>query len=555
MTYYSYTLTLKSPLIVSAPAGDPNSASTYFYIPGSYIRGAVAAYLKDPGSDTNKIDNFRRLILDGTVRYLNAYPVSEGRRSLPSPVSLRVQKKLSQSDSLTKVIDLAAFTQEEWPDEQLAAIPFPFITLGAAQPKAIYPSTSSRYHHQRDRKKGRAWKEKNDEQDKDEQNKHEQNKHGTIYTYEYLEAGQQFAGLVQIAASGDSTSSLLKKVQECLKPPLFLGRSRRAGYGGEAELFWDKAPLSRELSGSGVLSENIVQGEQFRLQLLSPCIIRDRLTGQLDPMALEQELMNLFGGRVSIINKYLSFIITGGFNRKWRLELPQAFALSAGSVFLLEAQEDIAFQELLEVERAGFGERLAEGFGRIAFLKPPTKFQRFGIPSKDKVDQVCDTVPAIVHQMEERILKDALFEVVINRAVSLAGSANIETIPPTSLLGRLRVPLREKDLSKLKTWLGSSDVESTLRSTALKKLERCRIDGGMSLCDWMRGIIFNIERDPHNLQDYLNIEVIAQNKNIISTEVAKEKIYGMTNEIVIQLIDNVLAALAKRSKREAGKNA
>lgn len=550
MTYYSYTLTLKSSLIVSAPAGDPNSASTHFYIPGSYIRGAVAAYLKDPGSDTNKIDNFRRLILDGTVRYLNAYPVFGGRRSLPSPVSLRVQKKLSQSYSLTKVIDLAAFTQEEWPDEQLAPIPFPFITLGAAQPKAIYPSTSSRYHHQRDRKKGRAWKEKKHEQDK-----HEQDKHGTIYTYEYLEAGQQFAGLVQIVASGDSTSRLLKQVQECLKPPLFLGRSRRAGYGGEAELDWDNTPLSRELNGSGVLSENIAQGEQFRLQLLSPCIIRDRRTGQLDPMALEQELMDAFGSRVSIINKYLSFIITGGFNRKWRLELPQAFALSAGSVFLLEAQEDIAYQELLEVERAGFGERLAEGFGRIAFLKPPVKFQRFGIPSKDKVDQVCDTVPAIVHQMEERILKDALFEVVINKAVSLAGSANIETIPPTSLLGRLRVPLREKDLSELKTWLGSSDTEPKLRPTALKKLERCRINGGMSLCDWMRGIIFNIERDPHTLQDYLNIEVIAQNKNIISREVAKEKIYAMTNEIVIQLIDNVLVALAKRSKREAGENA
>lgn len=40
--YFPYTLTLKSPAVITALGGDPNSSSTLAYIPGAAVRGAVA---------------------------------------------------------------------------------------------------------------------------------------------------------------------------------------------------------------------------------------------------------------------------------------------------------------------------------------------------------------------------------------------------------------------------------------------------------------------------------------------------------------------------------
>ena len=65
--YYPYTLTLGSPVVLTSAGGDPNSAETMDFIPGSAIRGAAARVLTDTASD------FHRLILSGEVRYLNAY--------------------------------------------------------------------------------------------------------------------------------------------------------------------------------------------------------------------------------------------------------------------------------------------------------------------------------------------------------------------------------------------------------------------------------------------------------------------------------------------------
>src|SRR5207248_423079 len=90
-TYLHYTLTLRSPVIVSTLSGDPNSAATQPFIPGSAIRGAVAARLIAQGKNGDSAE-FRDLVLSGAVRYLHAYPRIAGARGLPTPSSWRRQK-------------------------------------------------------------------------------------------------------------------------------------------------------------------------------------------------------------------------------------------------------------------------------------------------------------------------------------------------------------------------------------------------------------------------------------------------------------------------------
>src|SRR4030067_2925008 len=86
-------LTLKiqliEPVLVNQlGGGDPNSAIGFNFIPGSAIRGAIIGkYLKGKHIDANDSE-FQRLFLNGSVRFLNAYPQTGiNGRSLPTPVS------------------------------------------------------------------------------------------------------------------------------------------------------------------------------------------------------------------------------------------------------------------------------------------------------------------------------------------------------------------------------------------------------------------------------------------------------------------------------------
>src|SRR5205085_3948220 len=85
--YYPCTLTLEAPVVLTLPGGDPNSAQSMSFIPGSAVRGAAARVLAGAGAE-----EFRRLILSGEVCYLNAYVLHGTRRCLPTPVSFRREK-------------------------------------------------------------------------------------------------------------------------------------------------------------------------------------------------------------------------------------------------------------------------------------------------------------------------------------------------------------------------------------------------------------------------------------------------------------------------------
>ncbi len=75
-------LTLEEPCLLAAPGGDPNTESSLDYIPGGALRGALAAAYRRNGNDAGP--TFENLFLSGKARYLNAYPLLDGR-TLPAP--------------------------------------------------------------------------------------------------------------------------------------------------------------------------------------------------------------------------------------------------------------------------------------------------------------------------------------------------------------------------------------------------------------------------------------------------------------------------------------
>jgi len=531
--YLPFVLSLNSPAIITTPGGDPNSSSTLSYIPGTVVRGATAKALGDPLGDNSRKREFHNLVLAGTVRYLNAYPIVDRRRALPTPVSLRLKK--DEQENTKDVTDLSAFNLESWPDEELIPVGKEFLTIGAARPELYNPKISSRIHHQRDRQKGHTTKD-----------------NGAIFTFESLDSDQIFGGLIQLCSEQEEELDQIEsRVKELLGETLLLGRSRRSGYGGRASIEWG-VRQNHETVGGGKeglrpLNQNIGEGEQFRLLLTSQCIVRNPLTGQPDPAALVDMIVTRFNNRVEVLRKVWSFEAVGGFNRKWRLELPQTLSVSAGSVFVLKATQAISLHELHEIEHEGFGERKTEGYGRLLFLDFNEQLKTISLQQfteSTSVSTVGGQPPEIVTKIESRIVQAQLTRKIEEKAAELAGSAR-KPLPRNSLIGRLRTQLRGEahdTIGALKRWLTGNDAEK-LKRPAMEQLERCKIDDGRDLCTWIvdamkRDVIFSL----------LTVDVMAQRFYVVSKQSVMCGVEVKSEELSVRLIDAVLADLALRNK-------
>ncbi len=512
--YLPYTLTLQSPAIISALGGDPNSSSTLPFIPGAAVRGAMAKSLGDPGNDPAKQQEFRDLIFGGRVRYFHAYPSRGEFRSVPVPLSLRREKD-DPGNHQCDLFDLAAFeghpaADEDpgsiWPEEQLAPLPQRFLTIGSAQPVILQTDMSARLHHQRDRQKGRAWKDQ------------QGHTHGAIFAYESIDAGQTFQGVIQVrCATDEEVNQTERRVKELLGSLILVGRSRRAGYGGMAALQWGNV-RHREVQGVGreglrPVASDIPKGDLFRLLLTAAAIVRHPETGHLDPAALPALIETRLQGQAKVLRIRWAFEPVGGFNRTWRLELPQILAVSAGSVFVLEALQPIPHGDLLALEHEGLGERKEEGFGRFVFLDKPMQKITLGKPREGEPLSIGHVPPPpLVLDIEAKIIWTQVLRAIEEKAVEVAASA--KNLPSNSLIGRLRTPLRgdpEKAIETLKLWLRDGSEAERLKKTAMKQLERCEVDGHGNLHQWILRAT-----DAEQVLSWLRTDVLVQRNHIVS---------------------------------------
>lgn len=541
--YLPYTLSLHAPAVLTSLGGTANSSRSLSFIPGSALRGATARALGDPAGDADRLRRFRTLILDGAVRYLNAYPRAAGRRTLPTPVSFRVDKTgtVGPSGAIT-AWDLAAFDgqgdtdDEDWPDASLSGLPEPFVSIGAAQPLRVTPAMGSRIHQQRDRARGRAWKEERDGLEEAP---------GAIFAFEFLEADQEFAGLVQIRGEDSAAcDELAEIVRNVLRGRILLGRSRRGGYGGDGTISWED-PRDRELYGQGVVNADLPAGTCFRALLTAPYVGRDPDTGQVDPSRVASDIVEAFKGRVEVLRRRWSFELVGGFNRKWRLELPQALACAAGSVVVLSARVPIPLGDLLAVEHRGLGERRVEGFGRLVFLQAPSRVDLYA-PRPPTRTPPTRQPPDLVRFVEGRILGSAIERAIEVEAARLA--RNAEALPSPSLLGRLRTAMRgdpQNALRTLQTWL-EREGEHRLKRPAMDQLERCRLENGTRLSAWLREMARG--QNDQQLATLLRLDALAQRFHVVSEATARKHWVSRTLWIRARLIDSTLAALARRQR-------
>ncbi len=561
MRAITFTIELLEPLLATGLESDPNSNVSLGYVPGSVLRGAlIAKHLRklskpDDFDPANEIE--RKLFFDGTVRYLNAYPLArisddEEIRNLPTPQCWHAKKDAEPSDSGTKVYDLCfsdpAKVRYEC-DEQSKQISGEFFFFHPSFDNSVvtfHPARRLAVHTQRERRHGRAIKDD-----------------GAVYRYEALAPGERFGGAILFA--DDAEKALINEIESLLSgKQLNLGGSRTAGYG-RAEIRnlistgtnsnWSEIPFS----DSSFLSAGITPDETFTITFLSNALVRNESGQYQAGLSLEELKKHLGeieeakcddgkGGEYNCTFKRAE--IVGGFNRKWGLPLPQAVSLKAGSVFTFKAKDMIDAHKLKVLIDAGVGERRAEGFGRITVNLNKNKsgeltWRKFEKKKDYEAQAIKDSLS---RTLSERMLKRILRQRLDRKLLEQVGRFELNNAPPNHQISRLRLVVRQA-LRENKEHL-VTDFFTKGKRIAERHFEKAKVkdkndNKQKQLLTWITETLKN-----QNLIEPPSLSSLSLGKDEGETKRLKaEYTHDLKCEFHLRLIDGVLAHAAKENNR------
>lgn len=358
---------LMQPVLATALDGDPNSAVSFLYIPGSVLRGAaISAYMRNnklPSIDSGS-STLRERFFGGTF-FLNAYLAhGESCRSLPPLLSWR-EKKYETDNRYDWAVEIPQRSGEQW--KTIHSRNFWVVQNKDDKPALIQvrPSLTLMVHTMRDRIYGRA------------RGGGEEGEHGAVYRYQALADGQTFLSAVLCG-----TDEIAREMAALLNGDFHLGGSRSAGYGhvrltviGDPLDDWreiDQAVVPDAWSGDANHLPAIQAKNPLRITFLSDALFRNSY-GQysVDPQTIQEEVAKALNCTLTLKDAFISKGMVGGFNNKWGLPMPQTQTVRMGSVLVFNAP-DCSTEALVKLEQEGIGDRREDGFGRVAINWPDT---------------------------------------------------------------------------------------------------------------------------------------------------------------------------------------
>lgn len=460
MKALTFEMFLEQPVIVSQPsAGEENSTVSANYIPGSALRGAfIALFLnKHPGIDVSQSIEHRRWFFTGDNAFLNGYPIlwldkKNNQRALPTPLSWQVSKDDRSTDS-ARIYDFAIENEPDLDTPVLPAGDFAIIDSATSSSDCmIFNSKQIVIPHNTSLK--RQIKKADD---------------SMVFHHEALAPNQRFIA----AIVGPDALSIKENIDLVDGMIITIGASKSATYGRvriesiKCHDDWHEVQTPPANNGNNIV-----------VTLTSDLIIRSS-SGQ--PSVTPMDILS-----VKPLYSVYKTRIAGGFNRKWRLPLPQSVVLQAGSVFIYQSELK---EKLLQLEECGLGERRAEGFGRFVMnwnIFPTLR----RVPLKNQITIASEPVQPLSIRSQElartiqiRRLKSELDHQLINNI-----SRFFITDPPkTSQLSQIvelsKNSVISTDLDPLRIRL------QDMKRTARDAFEKSQVEG---------------DRGPHNLLEWLD---------------------------------------------------
>jgi CRISPR-associated protein Csx10 len=512
-------------LIAQAGAGEENSAVGLTYIPGSALRGALAARWLARNRNVNDLAADligRTLFLDGSVCYLNAYPELNGKRTLPMPASWFTEKDEVENENTT-LYDLAIADQKGTLKPPKGG---PFCLLEKQEPEDTLEEATYRV--------ALVGVDRTDQVHITLEDVNRRGEGNQVFRYEALAPDQRF--IAAITARDDQYLSEIKALLE--GGDLFLGSARMAGYGHVAVEMLNETPTEwQEHQGGEITNGRVV------VTLLSPVIPRND-AGQVGwdgGQALARSLG--LPAEAKLTASFGKMMLMGGYNRKWSLPLPQTWALTPGSVFVFETPA-VSQTTLLSAIDHGIGERRAEGFGRIAInwqvaaqmtRRPASDWQEFEAPIEVSLS---DESRRLAQDMAQRRLHSELdralakqIDAVATETRSVPSNAQLSAIRQAALSG-LAQP--QRSMQPLKDYL------TNLKEAGKRQLESCRLGaGGARLLNWLTERANKLDVDAQLLAGG-SLPQVAGERAVLTKD--------LKVEYTVRLIDGVMQTLARRNK-------
>ncbi len=349
LEYFIETL---EPVILARPSGENNTVSTYRYIPAWTMRGVCASlFIRSHGLDLpHRDETFRRLFLQGNVRFTPAFPHIHDQTFVPPPLCLQKEKGSYESEDVWNVFE----NESNVPLKPLDV----FISLPMENSlKSFVPNVLAYFHNQRDRLYGMSREDT-----------------GAIFYYESLDRGQTFHGWIQ------GPSELLHNLLEATGTEFFahIGRSRSAQYG---YVRMRLKPTDR-LPGSQFVAESYNDTEVF-VFVLTPVLMLNKM-GMPDVSldTLKEALSSRTGWNIQDFEIPSFLFKTEPFEHHvaiWNMKSPRFQALAPGSCFIIEWKKDFNNEWVSGLKRLathGIGLYRETGCGLVLLTHPlPKKFR------------------------------------------------------------------------------------------------------------------------------------------------------------------------------------
>ena len=373
MKYYHITAELKAPLMIQQNR-QAYASSTLDYIPGSSLRGAIAAAYLRSGGDA-EADDFQNMFIRNPVFFPDLLPMagSEGvSRVLPvTAVSCKRKSGFRRTDGKKHgVRDVLAVTAASrlhrepadktyWvcPNCEEDMKPFSGYWNGdVTAPRKADPALISHRHTGIDRATGTVAP-------------------SIFYMTQALadfhkpSDGKEFQA--QCLSGGVFLDEdQFKTLQQILEIPIFVGADRTRGLGEisikpvetdppEFDVQTWHAAFTKKLS---LWTDAVPPGTFFSITLESHTILADQF---LRPAS---EIEALENPDIEPVMKIIKPVTIRGWHSAWGLAKPDEQGISAGSVYLFRytGDDSKALTERLNLLSAGgIGFRREEGFGRV----------------------------------------------------------------------------------------------------------------------------------------------------------------------------------------------
>lgn len=331
MRYIAYEIQTVQPVFVAnLYLSKPGETATLQYLPGSTLRGMVIANLREQMADGQK----KQKILTKAMFY-NGYPMASGEELLPSPKGFYENKK--QDGNLINIVAEPSVEMEGYKRAALGRF-------------CIWKEDTVYYTNveQRDAL-NICVKDKN------------------IFRKDVLSAGQRFRAYIAVE---EAETELYGWLTEALKKKTgYVGASRTSGYG-KCRIEWkgEKVPY-------GYIKHAAGRQKEAYLYLASNMSMRNAY-GEICGLDLEMLARLLGVSRLELKASATSICKMSGINRTWRCRTPEAIMYEAGSVFKLEADQEIAPEAMERVRQSGIGIKREEGCGQVLFLEGYAKLDK-----------------------------------------------------------------------------------------------------------------------------------------------------------------------------------